>query len=268
MTADLHVEVEGDGPALLLLHGFTGSTTTMWPLGRTLTGRRTVLAVDLPGHGRTGLLEPPDHRFEATLDALVRVLDQRGHEQADVCGYSMGGRLALGLAVRHPERVRSSVLIGSTAGIASDAERAARRRADADLADELLERGLEWFVDHWMDLPLFASQQRLGARALSEAREQRLANDPDGLAASLLGSGTGSQPSFWGELDAVVGPVLLVVGEEDARYRRLAFRLASGLVEAGIEVVPEAGHAAHVENLPAVEAAVVSFLDDVDWSGT
>ena len=56
MTADLHVEAEGDGPALLLLHGFTGSTATMWPLGRTLTDRRMVLAVDLPGHGRTGLL--------------------------------------------------------------------------------------------------------------------------------------------------------------------------------------------------------------------
>ena len=62
--------------------------------------------------------------------------------------------------------------------------------------------------------------------------------------------------------------MLLVVGEEDARYRRLAFRLASGLVDAGIQVIAEAGHAAHVENLPAVEEAVVSFLDDVDRSAT
>ena len=89
MTADLHVEVEGEGPALLLLHGFTGSTATIWPLGRTLTDRRTVLAVDLPGHGRTGLLDPPDHRFESTLDAFVRILDQRGIDEVDVLGYSM-----------------------------------------------------------------------------------------------------------------------------------------------------------------------------------
>ncbi|MDG2907540.1 MAG: 2-succinyl-6-hydroxy-2,4-cyclohexadiene-1-carboxylate synthase [Acidimicrobiales bacterium] len=264
MTADLYVETEGDGPALLLLHGFTGSTATMWPLGRTLTDRRTVLAVDLPGHGRTGLLEPPDHRFEATLAALVRILDQRGIDQTDVLGYSMGGRLALGLAVRHPDRARSTVLVGSTAGYPTDAERAARRRSDAALADDLIERGLEWFVDHWMALPLFESQKRLGDHALAEARSLRLANEPDGLVASLLGSGTGAQPSFWGELDAVRGPALLVVGDEDARYRRLAFRLASGLGQATIEVVPEAGHAAHLENLPAVSAAIRSFLDGVD----
>ena len=264
MTADLHVEVEGDGPALLLLHGFTGSTATMWPLGRTLTARRTVLAVDLPGHGRTGLLEPPDHRFEATLAALVRILDQRGIEETDVLGYSMGGRLALGLAVRHPDRIRSTVLVGSTAGYPTDAERAARRRSDAALADDLLERGLEWFVDHWMALPLFESQQRLGDRALAEARSLRLANDPEGLVASLLGSGAGAQPSFWGELESVRGPVLLVVGDEDARYRRLAFRLASGLALANIEVISDAGHTAHLENLPAVSAAVLSLFDQVD----
>ncbi|SVC38938.1 uncharacterized protein METZ01_LOCUS291792, partial [marine metagenome] len=264
VTADLHVEVEGEGPALLLLHGFTGSTATIWPLGRTLTDRRTVLAVDLPGHGQTGLLDPPDHRFESTLDALVRILDQRGIDEVDVLGYSMGGRLALGLAVRHPERVRSTVLIGSTAGFPTDAERAARRRSDAALADDLIDRGLEWFVDHWMALPLFASQERLGALALAEARARRLANDPDGLVASLLGSGTGAQPSFWGELGVVRGPVLLVVGEEDSRYRRLAFRMASGLSEAAIEVVPGAGHAAHVENLSAVATAVAAFFDLVD----
>jgi 2-succinyl-6-hydroxy-2,4-cyclohexadiene-1-carboxylate synthase len=264
VTADLHVEVDGDGPALLLLHGFTGSTATMWPLGRTLTDRRRVLAVDLPGHGRTGLLEPRDHRFEATLAALVRILDQRDIEETDVLGYSMGGRLALGLAVRHPDRIRSTVLVGGTAGYPSDAERAARRRSDSALADDLLERGLEWFVDHWMALPLFESQQRLGDRALADARSLRLANDPEGLVASLLGSGTGAQPSFWGELEAVRGPVLLVVGDEDSRYRRLAFRLASSLSMAAIEVIPEAGHAAHLENLPAVAAAVLGFFDQVD----
>ncbi|MBC8364174.1 MAG: 2-succinyl-6-hydroxy-2,4-cyclohexadiene-1-carboxylate synthase [Actinobacteria bacterium] len=264
MTADLHVEVEGDGPALLMLHGFTGSTAAMWPLGRTVTDRRMVLAVDLPGHGRTGLLDPPDHRFESTLDALVHILDQRDIDEADVLGYSMGGRLALGLAVRHPERIRSTILIGSTAGYPTDAERAARRRSDAALADDLVEQGLEWFVDHWMALPLFASQQRLGDLFLAGTRAQRLSNDPDGLVASLLGSGTGAQPSFWGGLHGVSGPVLLVVGEEDARYRRLAFRMASGLPNATIEVVPEAGHAAHVENLPAVATAVAEFLAGVD----
>jgi 2-succinyl-6-hydroxy-2,4-cyclohexadiene-1-carboxylate synthase len=153
---DLHVEMDGNGFPLLLLHGFTGGARTMWPLGRRLTPVRHVAAVDMPGHGRTGLpADPHLFGFEHTVDALAHLLEHRDHMPADVVGYSMGGRIALGLAVRHPGHVASLSLIGASAGISDVVERSARRRSDDDLAEDLLDHGLELFVDRWMASPLW-----------------------------------------------------------------------------------------------------------------
>ncbi|HCV36469.1 MAG: 2-succinyl-6-hydroxy-2,4-cyclohexadiene-1-carboxylate synthase [Acidimicrobiales bacterium] len=263
MKTRYHTEVEGRGHPLVLLHGFTGDTSTMWPLGHEITGIRTVIAVDLPGHGATGLLEDhANYRFDNTVDALAETVRQLGHDSVDVLGYSMGGRIALGLAVKYPDFVRSSILIGATAGIVSDAERDIRRRTDDDLAEEILSNGLESFVDYWMDLPLFETQARLGQDALHDAREQRLRNHPEGLAHSLRGAGSGNQPSLWRDLHRVSGPVLLIVGDEDPKFRSLAIRMASGLPQAEIAVLPEAGHAAHLENPAAAVVAIRTFLDE------
>ena len=262
---DLHVEMDGDGPPLLLLHGFTGGARTMWPLGRRLAPVRHVAAVDMPGHGRTGM--PADSQlfgFEHTVDALARLLEQRDHMPADIVGYSMGGRIALGLAVRHPEHVASLSLIGASAGISDGVERSARRRSDDDLAEDLLDHGLELFVDRWMASPLFASQVRLGPDALADVRAQRMDNDPEGLAGSLRGAGAGSQPSYWHDLAGIHAPTLLVVGDEDPKFRATAMRLAAGLPQSTISVVPEAGHAPHLENLDRTAAVILGFLDELD----
>ena len=262
---DLHVEMDGDGSPLLLLHGFTGGAKTMWPLGRRLTLVRHVAAVDMPGHGRTGVpADPHLFGFEHTVDALARLLEHRDHMPADVVGYSMGGRIALGLAVRHPEHVASLSLIGASAGISDVVERSARRRSDDDLAEDLLDHGLELFVDRWMASPLFASQVRLGPDALAAARAQRMDNDPEGLAGSLRGAGAGSQPSYWQDLAGIHAPTLLVVGDEDPKFRATAMRLAAGLPRSTISVVPEAGHAPHLENLDRTSTVILEFLAELD----
>ncbi len=266
----LHAEVDGpadDGgrPPVLLLHGFTGSTATMADIGRPLAEGRRVVAVDLPGHGRTG--DPDEvqhHGFDHVVDAVAHALDRLGARPAHVLGYSMGGRIALGLAVRHPALVAALVLVGASPGLADPVERAARRRSDDELADDLLEKGLPWFVDHWMASPLFASQERLGRETLGAARDQRLANDPAGLAGSLRGAGTGAQPSFWHDLGDVTAPTLLLVGDEDPKFRAVAMRMGAGLPRSTMEVVPDAGHAAHLENPGHVVATVREFLDEVD----
>jgi len=231
----LHVEL--DGPVheadvrhpVLALHGFTGSTATMWALVRPLTETRRVAVVDLPGHGRSITNDSHAFGFEHTVDAVAAAIDRHHLGPAHVVGYSMGGRVALGLAVRHPGHVASLSLIGASPGLSDPVERAARRRSDNELADDLLEDGLTAFVDRWMASPLFASQVRLGADVLADARTQRLANDPDGLAGSLRGAGTGAQPSYWHDLAGIAAPVLLVVGDEDPKFRAIAMRMAAGL---------------------------------------
>ncbi len=265
----LHVELAEPrargGGAVLILHGFTGSAETMRGVCEGLGGDRRRILVDLVGHGRSDATEAPDdYRMERCLEDLCCVLDALEERQVHLVGYSMGARVGLALAARHPERVRSAVLVGARAGVEDPEERRARVQQDERLAGRILDEGIEWFVDHWMSLPLFASQQRLGPRSLATARAERLRNRAHGLALSLRGMGAGAQPPLFEQLDSVSAPVLLVVGEEDSRFLEFARDLMSRLPRAHLQIIPEAGHAAHLENPHAFDAVARDFLREVE----
>lgn len=259
----LHAEVRGAGPPVLVLHGFTGSLRTVDGVADGLAdaGYRAI-GVDLPGHGRSPVPEAEaSYTLESTCDALEATLDALDVGAAHVLGYSLGGRVALGLAVLRPDRVRSALLVGATAGIADPGARAARVCADEALARELERDGIAPFVERWMALPLFAGQrERLGEVAWGTARQERLARRPEGLARSLRGIGQGAQPPLHDRLPQVRIPVLLAVGEEDTRFRAVAEDLAARLPRAEIQQVPRAGHAAHLENPGAFLAGARDFL--------
>jgi 2-succinyl-6-hydroxy-2,4-cyclohexadiene-1-carboxylate synthase len=176
----------------------------------------------------------------------------------------MGARLALACAVRHPERVASLVLLAGRAGIADAQERAARRRADELLAARIEERGVQAFVDEWLAQPLFATLRRFGPEFVTREREERLANDARGLAASLRGLGPGAQPPLFDALPCVNVAVLLVAGALDERFVAAAHDLAGRLPQAEVRVIPDAGHAAHVERPDAFERVVHEFLRRVE----
>lgn len=248
---------EATATPLVVLHGFTGSVEAMAPAARAQAGARPVWAVDLVGHGRSESPESPAaYAMQACVDQVVEALHLAGVGRAHWLGYSMGGRTALTAAVRHPAAVERLVLVGASPGIEDGADRAQRVRDDEALAERLLAGGLEAFVDAWMALPLFASQRRLGPAALAEARAQRLGGDARGWAGSLRGMGTGAMPPLHAQLEKVDAPTLLVVGEEDAKFRALAEGLAPRLRTAEIAVIPAAGHAPHLES-PATFAAIV-----------
>jgi len=258
----LHCERCGRGPALMLLHGYTGSGRSMERIGRAFQDRYESLAPDLPGHG--GSLAAAGHSFDQSLDDLVATLEHAGHRRAHWLGYSMGARLALGCAVRHPRRVASLVLLAGRAGIADPEERASRRRADEALADRLETQGIEAFVDEWLAQPLFATLRRSGAELLAQERSARLAHDARGLATSLRRLGPAAQPPLFDALPRVHVPVLLVAGALDTRFVAEARDLARRLPHAEVCVIPEAGHAAHLERPDAFLRAVDDFLRRVE----
>lgn len=253
---------QGTGVPVLLVHGFTGSAEG-WGEGilEGLAAGRPVLAVDLPGHGESDDDRPSEaFTFAHVVEELVAVLDAREIEAADWIGYSMGGRISLAAAVAHPERVRSLVLESASPGIRTEDSRARRRRQDDLLARRIEAQGMEAFVDYWMAQPLFSTQSRLPAAVLSDARRRRLRNHPRSLARVLRGFGTGSQPSYWGDLAGVKLPVLLLTGALDARYSSIADEMGALLPQATRAVVPEAGHTVHLEDPRAWLAAVRPFL--------
>lgn len=258
--ARLHALVFGAGPPLLLLHGFTGSAAGLAGLARELAADHLVIVPDLLGHGASEAPDDPArHALERQVADLAALLDAAGAARADLLGYSMGGRIALGLAALRPERVRSALLVGASAGLADPAARDERRRADEALADALLRDGLAAFVERWMAQPLFASQRRLGEEALARARAERLAQRPEGLAASLRGVGSGAQPPLHALLARCPVPLLFVAGAEDAKFRALARELAAAVPCGRHAVVAGAGHAVHLEQPAALVAAAREF---------
>jgi 2-succinyl-6-hydroxy-2,4-cyclohexadiene-1-carboxylate synthase len=257
----LHFVRHGRGPALVLLHGFTGSGHGMAEIAQSLEHDYETLALDLPGHGQsTGPVRPDTDGFDECVDDLVATLESAGHHRAHWLGYSMGARLALGCAVRHPGSVESLVLLGGRAGIVDPVERAARRREDAVLAARIESVGVETFVDEWLAQPMFATLRRRGARFLAEQRRQRVSNSARGLADSLRRLGPGAQPPLFDALPRVDVPVLLVAGALDRKFVALAHDLAGRLPRAELCELAGAGHAAHLEEPEAFVHAVQDFL--------
>lgn len=258
----IHYETYGDSnrPALVLLHGFTGSTLTWLPFARDLCSRYHVVLVDLWGHGRSS--SPPDSsRYSmenqtADLEALFEELEL---SSLLLIGYSMGGRTALGYATAYPGRLSGLVLESASPGLKTEQERLARIRHDASLAARLREEPLAEFVRFWENIALFDTQKRLSAARQAVIREERLQQEPAGLANSLDGIGTGRQPSYWQTLPALSCPVLLVTGMLDEKFTRIAAEMAALLPDAVHTQVADAGHAVHVEKPKEFATIVESF---------
>jgi 2-succinyl-6-hydroxy-2,4-cyclohexadiene-1-carboxylate synthase len=238
----------GVSEPLVLLHGFTQTGRGWDEVARHLDGERyRPLAPDLRGHGAAGARRPID------MDGCVRDVAGLAGGRFALAGYSMGGRIALHVALAHPERVSKLVLISATAGIEDDDERAARRVADEALADWIEARTIDEFADRWAAQPLFAGQSPEVAAA---ARADRLRNEPAHLAAALRGIGTGAMTPLWDRLGELTMPAVVLAGEHDAKFVALARRLAGALPGATLRLVPGAGHALALDAPNAVAEAI------------
>ncbi|MDE2750560.1 MAG: 2-succinyl-6-hydroxy-2,4-cyclohexadiene-1-carboxylate synthase [Chloroflexota bacterium] len=253
-----NIEISGAGHPLLLLHGFTGDASTWRSVAARLAGDFQFVAIDLIGHGASDApADQASYRMEAVAADLIALLDCLAINDAHLLGYSMGGRLALFTALHYPARFRSLILESASPGLADETDRAQRRRRDNDLADRIEACGLDWFVDHWEKLPLWASQSE---DLLRRQRRQRLTNDPTGLANSLRAMGAGAQPNLWRQLPNLTLPTCLIVGERDEKFRRINQAIDAALPKSGLAIIPSAGHNTHLENPKAFRQTLRSFL--------
>jgi 2-succinyl-6-hydroxy-2,4-cyclohexadiene-1-carboxylate synthase len=236
--------------SVVLLHGFSG-TRHAWDgvLALLDDERYRPLALDLPGHGGT----PAGARPPTFAGCTTAVLDA-APERFTLCGYSMGGRIALHVALAAPERVRRLVLVSSTAGIADPLERAQRREADHRLAAELERRPFEEFIERWRTQALFASDPPEVGRL---AREDQRRNSPRELAAVLRGVGAGEMEPLWDRLGELGMPATVLVGERDTKFVALGRRL-TGLLPRGELVVTDGGHSLPLENPRGVAGALAT----------
>jgi 2-succinyl-6-hydroxy-2,4-cyclohexadiene-1-carboxylate synthase len=234
---------------LVLLHGFAGTRRTWDAVTEQLAPERyTPLALDLPGHG-SAVGAPRPITFAGSVEHALA----QSPAEFVLCGYSMGGRVALHVALEAPERVRRLVLISCTAGLVDDDARATRRAADGLLADALENEPFERFMDDWAAQPVFAGDP---PKVHTVMRAEQLRNDPSALAAVLRGVGTGEMTPLWDRLAELEMPVTVLVGERDAKFHAPGRRMVELLPDAELLIVP-GGHRLPIESPSAVAEATV-----------
>jgi 2-succinyl-6-hydroxy-2,4-cyclohexadiene-1-carboxylate synthase len=235
---------------VVLLHGFSG-TRRAWDLVAPLLDaeRYLPLALDLPGHGeRAG--DPWPITFEDCVDAVLAAAPER----FVLCGYSLGGRVALHLALAAPERVARLVLIGANPGIEDPGERAARLAADERLAQRLETEPFEEFIESWRTQPLFAQDPpEVGERARADQRR----NQPLALAAAMRGLSVGAMQPLWDRLGELEMPAALLAGERDEKFVALSER-ALPLLRDGTLTILRGGHGGPLEDPAGVARAICS----------
>ncbi|GEK35579.1 2-succinyl-6-hydroxy-2,4-cyclohexadiene-1-carboxylate synthase [Kurthia sibirica] len=234
---------------IVLLHGFTGSSTTWQQLMAKLPANYRIIALDLIGHGLSAAPKQVQHyTMEEQVSILHTFFQERQISTATVIGYSMGGRVALAFAMQYPECIDKLILESASPGLAAREDREVRMQHDELLAARITEDGIEAFVDYWQDLALFTSQKTLPIQMQQAIRTERLQQSACGLANSLRGMGTGQQKSYWSSLSQLSKPVVLLVGELDTKFCSIAEKMAEHLLDSTVIKVSRVGHAIHVEN--------------------
>jgi 2-succinyl-6-hydroxy-2,4-cyclohexadiene-1-carboxylate synthase len=234
--------------SLVLLHGFGGTRRAWDGVSELLERERYLpLALDLPGHGAAGAGELP-----ITFERCVADVLAQAPERFVLCGYSLGGRVALHIALSAPERVRALALISCNPGIEDESERAARLRGDLELARQLETAPFERFIERWSAQPLFAADPpEVATLALADQHRNR----PELLAHVMRGLSVGAMQPLWRRLGQLRMPAGVLAGERDEKYIAIARRMAQELGD-GRLVLAAGGHRLAFENPRAVAAAL------------
>lgn len=256
-----YVDEFGEGFPLLLLHGFTGDGSTWSPFYKEWGKHSKMIIPDIIGHGKTE--SPGDlqhYNIESAANDLKGILDKMEINKVDLLGYSMGGRLALTFAFLFPNRVRKIILESASPGLSTAEEREQRRIKDMELANLIRDKGIVSFVDYWEKIPLFSTMNDVSVTIRESIRMQRMSQSPVGLANSLIGMGTGSQPSWWERLNQLTMEVLFVTGRRDEKFCQIADKMYKKFRNSRWITVENCGHAIHVEEKEKFGTIVSEFL--------
>jgi len=254
-NSKLAYDDRGQGPAVLLVHGFPLCRKMWRPQVEPLVaaGYR-VITPDLRGYGET----PPERfpiRMEKYADDLLALLDALEIEQAVVGGFSMGGYVLMSLLELHPDRVRAALFL-MTRAAADDAAGKQRRKL---LADEALELGPQRVAEAFASV-LFASGASQNSALVEEVRGWMLATPPGSLAAGLLAMR--DRKDYVTDLQHFTLPSLVVGAEQDlAIPLGHSVVLDEGLPNSTLKVVSGAGHLGNLEQPEQFNRILIDYLD-------
>jgi 2-succinyl-6-hydroxy-2,4-cyclohexadiene-1-carboxylate synthase len=246
-------------PVIIFLHGFLGNSVDWHQYLAWLSEEYCCLAIDLPGHGQTRVDgDESNYSIPKCADGIIGLLNELEIKKAHLVGYSMGGRLALHLALHHPRRWNKLVLESTSPGLQIDNEKKERWKDDQALAAKLENGEIKDFVNAWYAQPIFTSLHH--HPRFIELKKSRWENDRFELARCLRGMSTGKQTSLWNKLAQIQIPVLMLVGEYDPKYKIIANEMKKICSKLQVRVVENCGHMIHFENPHLFAHYVKHFL--------
>lgn len=253
----IHFLTDGNSsqPSILWLHGFLGRCQEFEPVVQQFQSEFYCIRIDLPGHGQTQWVG--DYSIDRTAQAIVQLVTDLSLSSSIIAGYSMGGRIALHLALNFPELFPIAIVASASPGLQTTAEQQARWQQDVALADRL-EANYPQFLRDWYEQSLFASfKQHPSFDAIFQQRSQQ---QPAELAKCLRGMSTGRQPSGWAQLATHRHPLLLLVGDGDRKFVTINQAMASLTPTAQLHIIPDSGHVIQVEQPDAMAKQIAAFL--------
>jgi pimeloyl-ACP methyl ester carboxylesterase len=244
---NIHYEVHGDGPPLLLTHGYS-STSAMWQ-GQieALSKHHKLVLWDMRGHGQSDYPDDASAYSEAlTVADMAALLDEVGADKAIVGGLSLGGYMSLAFYRAHPQRVRGLLIIDTGPGFKKDEARDAWNKRAFETGDRFEREGLAVL------------------KSASRERSSVSHRDAAGLARAARGMLTQRDARVIESLPHIKVPSLVVVGADDAPFLAASDYMAAKIPGATKAVIPAAGHAVNIDQPQAFIDAVLPFLDGLD----
>ena len=242
----IRYDVRGDGPAVLLSHGYS-ATGRMWD-GQlaVFSDRYRMIAWDMRGHGQTDSPDDPSlYSTDHTVADMKALLAHLGITRAVIGGLSLGGYVSLAFAAAHPGMVRALVICDSGPGYRNaDAREGWNRRAH-ERAAELEARGLDALAGRSREM-----REAMGHHASA----QGLAHAARGMLAQRGATVIESLPK-------ISVPTLVVVGDRDEPFLAPSRYMAAKIPGARLEVIADAGHSSNLDQPEAFNRALGAFLD-------
>lgn len=249
-----------DLPWLLMLHGFMGDHRVFDHLIDELCKSCNPVTLDLLGHGKSSKPEDPArYNEDEQVSDIFKLIEELDLSPLYLFGYSMGGRLALKTALDAPNVLKGLILESTNSGINDETTRNKRRQLDEKRALNI-EKDFRGFLNEWEKLELFQSPLPIQEELVQKYHNIQLHQNPEAIAASMHGFGTGSMSPAWNDIKHLDLPVLLIAGSEDKKYQRIKRRLVSQFPNAKFSSIT-AGHRTHLDNPSAFLSELKNYLD-------
>ena len=232
--------------SFLFIHGFTGSHESWSEIRRHINN--SSIALDIPGHGKSTFVDlKDDYTYDDWCTDIFLMLRQLKIDKINICGYSIGGRLALIFALKYPSYVNKLILEGTSLGIEDFDQRTIRRDEDRVRCQDII-TSLEQFNKNWEKNQLFKFQKERNSEGFTHQRKIRNDHNPKQLSKSLYSFTVGSMKYLGYDIKDLKMPIYLINGKDDSKHIKVSKEILRLNHKSKNFILNNAHHNVHLEN--------------------